>query len=255
MLEAAQVEVHLDCPMGQNRESHMRPLTTLDPDTQRAVWQEANETAPDGTLTARHVEQVVQAWRDDLPDSPTGEIVRPDPERHRSAASVALEDDMEVPVRAPLPDLTVAGLSDAEVEELRSLVEARGGTLNGLRRVNDAIHGLTVSLPGMPQRTYHADHLREVLQAFPVVPAPINGCPPPDELADLRNELARLRAERDRAEAELAALRQVLTPDLFRQIWVFLAPSMSANRADTHTEDSIAATWRDLALEFGVILQ
>jgi hypothetical protein len=231
----------------------MRPLTTLDPDTQRAVWQEANETAPDGTLTARHVEQVVQAWQ----EHNHSRYPRDDSRKCHPDASGgdAPADDAEVPVLAPLPDLTVAGLSDAEVEDLRGQVEARGGTLDGLRRVNDATHGLTVSLPGMPQRTYHADHLREVLQAFPVVPAPINGCPPPDELADLRNELARLRAERDRADAELAALRQVLTPDLFRQIWVFLAPSMSAPCADTHTEDSIAATWRDLALEFGVILQ
>ena len=55
-------------------------------------------------------------------------------------------------------------------------------------------------------------------------------------------------------EADLAQRRQVLTPNRFRHIWAFLAPSMSANRADTHREDSIAATWRDLALEFGVLL-
>lgn len=40
-------------------ESHIRPLTQLDPDEQDEVWQRANETAPEGNITARHVQEVV----------------------------------------------------------------------------------------------------------------------------------------------------------------------------------------------------
>ena len=40
-------------------EAQARPLTRLEPEQQRAVWQEAVETAPDGRMTAMHVERVV----------------------------------------------------------------------------------------------------------------------------------------------------------------------------------------------------
>jgi hypothetical protein len=40
-------------------EKHLRPLTRLEPEKQREVWQEAVETAPGGKVTAEHVEDVV----------------------------------------------------------------------------------------------------------------------------------------------------------------------------------------------------
>jgi hypothetical protein len=40
-------------------ESQARPLTSLDPETQIKVWQEAVDTAPEGNITARHIQQVV----------------------------------------------------------------------------------------------------------------------------------------------------------------------------------------------------
>jgi hypothetical protein len=40
-------------------ERQARPLTKLDPADQQVVWDEAVETAPNGKVTAKHVEQVV----------------------------------------------------------------------------------------------------------------------------------------------------------------------------------------------------
>jgi len=42
-----------------HRESHVAPLTHLDPADQREVWQEAIETAPNGKMTAAHMQSVV----------------------------------------------------------------------------------------------------------------------------------------------------------------------------------------------------
>ncbi len=64
-LEAAQVEKAI-CPKGQNQEigqipeRHLRPLTSLPPDEQREVYQRAVETAPEGKVTAKHVEETVK---------------------------------------------------------------------------------------------------------------------------------------------------------------------------------------------------
>lgn len=43
--------------------SQLRPLTTLEPDQQREAWQRAVETAPNGKVTAAHVESVVNEYR------------------------------------------------------------------------------------------------------------------------------------------------------------------------------------------------
>lgn len=62
LLSAAEVERNIS-PIGENGtvpESHLRPLTQLEPDEQREVYQLAVETAPDGRVTAAHIESVVQ---------------------------------------------------------------------------------------------------------------------------------------------------------------------------------------------------
>ena len=42
-------------------EGHVRPLASLDPETQKEVFEKAVESAPGGKLTARHVEEVVES--------------------------------------------------------------------------------------------------------------------------------------------------------------------------------------------------
>jgi len=45
--------------VGQIPEKYLRPITTLQPDEQREVWSLAVDTAPDGHVTAAHVQTVV----------------------------------------------------------------------------------------------------------------------------------------------------------------------------------------------------
>lgn len=44
-------------------ESQARPLTQLEPEEQAAAWQQAVETAPNGKVTAAHVQQVVDEYK------------------------------------------------------------------------------------------------------------------------------------------------------------------------------------------------
>lgn len=46
--------------VGEIPEKHLRPLAALEPDAQRVAWQQAVETAPNGKVTAAHVEMVVK---------------------------------------------------------------------------------------------------------------------------------------------------------------------------------------------------
>lgn len=51
-----------------DNERQIRPLTRLEPEDQALVWQRAVETAPNGRVTAAHVEQTVREWRADDQD-------------------------------------------------------------------------------------------------------------------------------------------------------------------------------------------
>ena len=61
-LAAAKIECVVEpfSPIGEIPEGQLRPLAALDsPDEQRAVWDTAKETAPNGRVTAAHVVQVI----------------------------------------------------------------------------------------------------------------------------------------------------------------------------------------------------
>ena len=66
-LEAAQTEKVIS-PTGENQipERQLRPLTKLrnDPEKQREAWTKAVDTAPDGKVTAAHVQQIVKGMMD-----------------------------------------------------------------------------------------------------------------------------------------------------------------------------------------------
>lgn len=61
LMEAAQVDNNLS-PMGDTPriERHARPLARLKPEQQRKVWGEAIDTAPQGNMTAKHIEAVAE---------------------------------------------------------------------------------------------------------------------------------------------------------------------------------------------------
>jgi len=55
-------------PIGPTpEESQVRPLTSLSPDHQASVWKIAVESAPNGNVTANHVESVVEQFKQSSP--------------------------------------------------------------------------------------------------------------------------------------------------------------------------------------------
>ncbi|MFA5377850.1 MAG: hypothetical protein WC455_19020 [Dehalococcoidia bacterium] len=66
LMGAAQIAVNVST-IGRSQpatEREARPLRTLSPDDQRVAWQVVTETAPDGKITAGHVQAVVNALKD-----------------------------------------------------------------------------------------------------------------------------------------------------------------------------------------------
>lgn len=74
MIAAAEVVTGLGTvvPNVPVTERHARPLTTLPPEAQARVWQEAVETAPNGKVTAAHVQRVVNEFR-----TPPAPVIEP----------------------------------------------------------------------------------------------------------------------------------------------------------------------------------
>jgi hypothetical protein len=67
-LEAAQTEKNI-WPMGQKAEipeRQLRPLVSLhnDPEAQKEAWAKAVETAPEGKVTAAHVQKIVRGMQE-----------------------------------------------------------------------------------------------------------------------------------------------------------------------------------------------
>jgi len=76
MIAAAATIVHLE-PIGSTlptSEHQVRSITQLDPDDQRAVWQEAVETAPNGKVTGAHVARIVRAMAGHDPDDSSMDV-------------------------------------------------------------------------------------------------------------------------------------------------------------------------------------
>jgi hypothetical protein len=67
-------------------EAQVRPLTSLTPDAQRAAWTEAVQTAPNGKLTAAHVEQVVEQYK-------PAKVSSFDPDQEREGEAPETMDD------------------------------------------------------------------------------------------------------------------------------------------------------------------
>ena len=67
LLEAAEIERNISTIVEKPiPESHLRPLASLEPEQQREAWALAVQTAPDGKVTASHVERVVQEYKTPL---------------------------------------------------------------------------------------------------------------------------------------------------------------------------------------------
>ena len=103
-LEAAQIEKNI-CTMvqkGQIPERQLRPLAKLEPEQQKEVWEKAVQTAPDGKITARHVQKIVNEAM---------ETKRPEPE-------TSTYNRVEA---QPVSDAMIfAGMAISQLERIRS---------------------------------------------------------------------------------------------------------------------------------------
>lgn len=82
MIEAASVQENLS-PIGDKlpiSESQARPLTRLEPNQQAQAWQKAIKKAPDGKVTARHVQEAVNEM--------TGKAVQPQAQPKQRSESI-----------------------------------------------------------------------------------------------------------------------------------------------------------------------
>lgn len=81
IMNAAEVAANL-LPMGNIpiNERQARPLTTLEPEAQRIVWEVVQKTAPAGKVTAAHVQSVANVFKDVVTtgaiDNGTGEQIQ-----------------------------------------------------------------------------------------------------------------------------------------------------------------------------------
>jgi hypothetical protein len=96
LIEAAGITANVSqiCDTPPQRESHAAPLAVLPAADQPVVWQEAVETAPEGRITAAHVERTVERFR-----------------RADSAAAPVEDVPQEQPAPRPLalvPDAVIA---------------------------------------------------------------------------------------------------------------------------------------------------
>ncbi len=75
LLEAAEIERNISTIGGNSiPERVVRPLASLPADTQRTVWAEAVETAPNGRVTAAHVQSVVDSHKADCEPKPVPHV-------------------------------------------------------------------------------------------------------------------------------------------------------------------------------------
>jgi len=64
LIRASEVKDNLGTVVPKNiSERALRPLTKLPPKEQKEVFQEAVETAPNGKVTAKHIEKTIQEYK------------------------------------------------------------------------------------------------------------------------------------------------------------------------------------------------
>lgn len=130
MIDAATVTENL-LPIGNipATESQARPLTSLAPDQQREAWQRAIDTAPNGKVTAAHVQSVVDEMRpapapvSDWVQAPTVRYWTPEEDKPADEPKAyGFDVPVFVPPVAPVPIKPVPEWTPSELER-RHLVE------------------------------------------------------------------------------------------------------------------------------------
>ena len=120
LMDAAGVVQNLS-PTGDiqpTNERQVRPLTDLEPEQQREVWKEAVKTAPNGKVTAAHVEKVKaeKVKPAEKPDETDAHI--------QTVKNAATPEVMPKP--AEKPPMTIQNLTKALVKEFGPILHNRG---------------------------------------------------------------------------------------------------------------------------------
>lgn len=135
LIESAEVVQNLS-PIGDilpSTESQARPLTQLEPQAQREVWQRAVETAPEGKVTAKHVERTVTEWKYDQG------IEYPEPTTE--TRPLASDDDDTIKTVTLRVARVVYLLTLGRHMDLREISEKTGLTENGAWRMMERLSG------------------------------------------------------------------------------------------------------------------
>jgi hypothetical protein len=128
LMEAASVVQHVNQgSMNQGSiptsERHVRPLVKLDPDEQRAAWQQVVETAPHGKITAAHVQRVVDQRQ---PRAVPAAALFPGPATHPELERVATYHLLEAALALLTTDLgthrPAMTMSHVQVQEAARLL-------------------------------------------------------------------------------------------------------------------------------------
>lgn len=121
LIRAAEVIQNIESePRGSllpTTEKHARPLTRLEPAEQIAAWREAVETAPNGKVTAAHVEQVVKRRIEPPPPAadPPAPTPRPEPAPEKMAVHFSSETPEHYTPQA-IVDAVVACLGGIDLD-------------------------------------------------------------------------------------------------------------------------------------------
>lgn len=99
-------------------ESQARPIADLEPDRQREVWQRAVETAPNGKMTAAHVEQV----REQIAPR---QVIVPRTEENADLIGDGIDDVWDAPME-PAQVVDLSRPMKPKINRAGSVYEARG---------------------------------------------------------------------------------------------------------------------------------
>jgi len=121
-------------------ESVIRPLTRLDPDQQRQVYQRAVETAPNGKVTAAHVEATARVFVSPVSPQPVAVAPVVVPNEYEEMADEIEQDGHDWSVSE------LCEYADATEDEL---IEAEKELVVELRKLGDADRSEQVKINGM----------------------------------------------------------------------------------------------------------
>lgn len=166
LMSAATTMVNLaeTVPIGTvlpENEAQARPLSALPADKQTEAWKKSVETAPDGTVTAKHVHEVVQTFRP--PQEPKQKPGAADAEK---ALQAFMDDEGDV------VGTTTSPSEEAETKPDPEEVETQAMEVIDRRAVTTSTTEAAAAPAPLPEVSTPANLTRPETKITPLVPAP-----------------------------------------------------------------------------------